>query len=103
MNWGVVPLGLGRLVVERVYGSRLCLRRWLRGDLFFRRGHPSVGGRSEVRKMERKLTDAEDKEIRRLLALLGERSTPVDLVGELRIWDADLFMESLRGRTNVRL
>ena len=58
---------------------------------------------SEVRKMERKLTEAEDKEIRRLIGLLGVRATPVDYVSELKIWDAGLFIQSLRERTDVRL
>ena len=45
----------------------------------------------------------EDREIRRLLGRLGERGTPVDLVGELNIWDVKEYTKSLQRRVNVRL
>ena len=53
--------------------------------------------------MERQLSMDEDREIRRLLGLLGEQATPVDLIGELNIWDPKAYIRGLRSRLNVRL
>ena len=57
----------------------------------------------KVNPMERKLTTEEDREIRRILALLGERAAPADLAGELGIFDTRAYILSLRRRLDVKL